>query len=111
MNNQPKNMKIAGVIAGVVLIGVGAAVGPDFVTKQKMKAAVKEHLRDPDSAQFKDLTIARIGSQFLSGCGKVNSRNGFGAMSGYYDFIYQASGDVTIRQQPLTESERSIFCH
>lgn len=43
---------------------------------------VKKRLRDPASAQFSDLTV-RNGVV----CGQVNSRNGFGGMTGPQQFI------------------------
>lgn len=44
---------------------------------------VRKALRDPDSAAFSD---TRIGVNKIV-CGRVNSRNGFGGMTGYQRFI------------------------
>ena len=53
-------------------------------------AAVRERLRDPDSAQFRNLFAFRdlsnpnvLGIQV---CGEVNAKNGFGGYSGYTAF-------------------------
>jgi hypothetical protein len=46
---------------------------------------VKAQLRDPGSAEFSDVTVPHEGISTV--CGKVNSRNGFGGMSGPQRFI------------------------
>lgn len=49
------------------------------------KDMVSARLRDPDSAQFLDVhLVTRAGDKGV--CGYVNSRNGFGGMSGYEAF-------------------------
>lgn len=47
------------------------------------EADVKSLLRDPDSAIFSSVRVARSGAV----CGQVNSRNGLGGMSGQRRFI------------------------
>lgn len=51
---------------------------------------VKDRLRDPESADFGPMTV-RSGVV----CGTVNSRNGFGGMSGKQRFISRA-GAITV---------------
>jgi len=46
--------------------------------KVGIERQVKARLRDPDSAEFRHLG---------KGCGYVNSRNGFGGMTGFIPFI------------------------
>lgn len=48
--------------------------------------AVKAKLRDPDSAIFSDVFVSRRSGSPIA-CGKVNSRNGFGGMTGAQRFI------------------------
>lgn len=46
---------------------------------------VRAELRDPSSAEFSDVTVPHDGISTV--CGRVNSRNGFGGMSGPQRFI------------------------
>ena len=55
---------------------------PDWQRTSVAQDDVKKRLRDPASAQFSDLTV-RNGVV----CGQVNSRNGFGGMTGPQQFI------------------------
>lgn len=54
---------------------------------------VKSKLRDPSSAEFTELRTIRRDGKALGACGKVNSKNGFGGMSGPTRFI--AGGNIT----------------
>lgn len=54
----------------------------------RVERLVKARLRDPDSAVFKHLG---------GGCGYVNSRNGFGGMSGDKPFIVGANDKVAFQ--------------
>ena len=56
------------------------------------KDAVRAKLRDPDSAEFRNVKFYSGGGVPLS-CGEVNANNGFGGKSGYERFI---SGGSTI---------------
>lgn len=60
---------------------------------------VKAELRDPDSAQFRNLVDA--GKAI---CGEVNSRNGYGGYAGFAEFIAPNPGGtadiVTIEPAP-----------
>ena len=49
----------------------------------KVKTAVAEKLRDPDSAEFRDIKVGET-----IACGEVNGKNGFGAYSGFSKFVY-----------------------
>lgn len=49
---------------------------------------IKQRLRDPSSAQFSNLKVVRRDGKVLGVCGQVNSKNGFGGMSGPTRFIY-----------------------
>jgi len=55
--------------------------------------AVKRKLRDPSSAQFRNMGVFH--PAFADGppqavCGEVNSKNGFGGYSGYTIFVWAA---------------------
>lgn len=59
-------------------------------TADQARAAVRAELRDPASAQFRNVR-ARSGGGF---CGEVNSKNGFGGMTGFAIFSVDASSEV-----------------
>lgn len=63
--------------------------------------AVKQRLRDPDSAEFSDVHVSRRAG-VVAVCGYVNSRNGFGGMSGRQRFI---SGGATGLEEDFAEGE------
>lgn len=51
-------------------------------------AAVAERMRDPGSAQFREITFRSLnGVDDYVVCGEVNARNGFGAYAGFTRFI------------------------
>lgn len=73
-----------------------STAGPSF--DQQMAAAaktvrierlVKARLRDPESATFRHLS---------GGCGYVNSKNGFGGMSGDTEFVVGENDNVVFRK-------------
>lgn len=90
-------MTLAFVLPVLVTLG-GALAACDSKPRVSMidaqetraKDAVRGRLRDPYSAEFRN--IYRAGDTV---CGQVNARNGFGGMAGYAPFIV-APGDVHI---------------
>lgn len=58
-------------------------------TQVRAERLVKARLRDPGSAKF---------THFGGGCGYVNSRNGFGGMSGDKPFIVGANDKVVFEE-------------
>jgi hypothetical protein len=56
----------------------------------KSQKGIKTKLRDPDSAQFRDVRFYSGGPTPVV-CGEVNSKNGFGGYGGFQRFI--ASGE------------------
>ena len=63
---------------------------------QKAAEQLADTLRDPSSALFRKVflqkSIGRDGKEYVSLCGEVNSRNGYGGMSGFHAFML--SGDI-----------------
>lgn len=59
-------------------------------TAEQARAAVRAELRDPASAQFRSVRSAPGGVW----CGDVNSRNGFGGMTGFKAFLIDRDGDL-----------------
>lgn len=64
------------------------------------EAAVRDALKDPDSANFRDLhgiSVAEDGP-LMAVCGEVNAKNSYGGYIGYNRFAYTA-GDVYLWQK------------
>ena len=74
----------------------------DLQYKVAAKALVQQFLRDPSSAEFTRLTVNRPIGKSAVVCGLVNSRNGFGGMSGPVRFI---SGDRVIVEGQISAPE------
>lgn len=57
--------------------------------------SVKAQLKDPDSAQFRNVTVVKTSENSYKVTGEVNALNSFGAKAGYQQFICAAidSGD------------------
>jgi hypothetical protein len=70
--------KIAAIALGIGLCSCGE---DDPFAREKL--AVRAALKDPDSAQFKD--VRRCGSGVMVQ-GSVNAKNGFGGYTGFTDF-------------------------
>lgn len=84
-----------------------------FGYQEAAKLIVSERLRDPDSAIFSDITVyPEQEDRPVIICGYVNSRNGFGGMTGPQRFI--AGGTVMLEEQ-FTKKQMSIgwnrFCN
>lgn len=65
------------------------------LTKQQIasiQAAVKERLKDPDSAKFGKFAAGRTLDGSIRVCGYVNSRNSFGGFTGMSPFSARLAG-------------------
>ncbi len=69
-----------GIVAGAVIY---AASGYGFAKEAPYAAAVREQLRDPDSAKFRNVAKDRGTDHW---CGDVNARNGMGGYAGWQPF-------------------------
>lgn len=84
-----------------------------FLAKMLAEEVIKPKLRDPDSAVFSDLEIySETDDRSIILCGKVNSKNAFGGLTGPQRFV--AGGTVVIEEQ-LSAAEMNViwttFCH
>lgn len=108
---------IVGTLAAVVIAGFLAFIflGPklrDRATIKGAQEAAASQLRDPSSAQFRNV---RVNGIFV--CGEVNGKNGFGAYNGFVRFygtkdsadIDPGEGGPTFYGEPImkTSFERS----
>ena len=72
----------------------------------RAQAAVRAELRDPDSAQFKNVFVIGTGYD-KTVCGNVNARNGFGGYTGFTPFIYYSFEKVRLSNTELTQNSFS----
>lgn len=79
-----KKIAIAAIGFGVAAAGAGVYFGPGLYKQYKAKDAVSQMLRDPDSAQFRNVTV--VGDVV---CGQFNAKNGMGAMGGFEPFLVE----------------------
>ncbi|WP_298146319.1 hypothetical protein [uncultured Acinetobacter sp.] len=93
-----KKLLIVGLL-GFSLVGCGKGEpSPDELKafkEVKAQGAVKQLLKDPDSAKFQNMDGM---------CGEVNSKNSFGAYTGYQRFV--AAPDLAILE---TEVPKDTF--
>jgi hypothetical protein len=71
-----------------------AACGSDA---EHAKRTVADSLRDPSSAQFREVRKVRLhfaGNRVTLICGEVNAKNGFGGYVGFRPFYYVADAKV-----------------
>lgn len=99
-------------IAGFVLYVVFSPSDPsqpnidqqmqDVAKVSRIERLVKARLRDPASATFR---------HFNGGCGYVNSKNGFGGMSGEISFIVGSNDRVVFRSDGPRDFDRVWKAH
>lgn len=65
----------------------------EFLWVEKSKDGVRNRLKDPGSAEFKNVQYSNAGGTHVA-CGQVNSKNSFGAYSGYQRFV--AAGEQLV---------------
>lgn len=84
------------VLALITLAAAGCSKAVDDA-----KATVANQMRDPSSAQFREVREVRQNDGSLAVCGEVNGKNGFGAYSGFQEFVVH-DGRVTLIDPGLT---------
>lgn len=82
----------------VMSIAVLSLAGCEVYATHQAEKQVRAALKDPDSAQFSDMTI--VGNGLLV-CGKVNAKNSMGGYTGSRDFLIWADEGVTIADDEL----------
>ncbi len=82
------------IIAGAIVAAavIYAASGGQTGDAAPYEQAVREKLRDPDSAKFRNVSGDKIDGQW---CGEVNAKNGMGGYAGWQRFsaMRTVSGD------------------
>lgn len=91
------------VLSAVVLsVGLGPAYGQTDPRIEAAESTVKEGLKDPGSAQFKDVVVKTNSLGETAVCGQYNARNSFGGYVGFQPFGVVSSVVTT----EITEIER-----
>ena len=67
------------------------------------KAAVKAQLKDPSSAQFRNIYFHRGADGIPMTCGEVNSKNSFGAYGGYQKFVSAGKSELTFLEEEVAD--------
>lgn len=68
------------------------------------KDAIREKLRDPSSAEFRNVTFHSGGGVPMA-CGEVNANNGFGGKGGYERFIAAGTTMAVMESEMTTAAE------
>lgn len=84
----------------VAALPASAGEGPP--SEEQAIAAVKQKLKDPDSAKFKNLRPMGEGGGY---CGWVNARNSYGGYAGFAVFYVNSKGEVAILPPELSEPD------
>ncbi len=66
---------------------------------------VREKLRDPSSAQFRNVYFHRGVTNTPTTCGEVNAKNGFGGYSGYERFISAGRAEFTLMRADMPSQQ------
>jgi len=86
---MPTSIKSAFFGLGAIAIGLVLWALPSPVSR--VQKNVRDHLFDPDSAQFSGVTHNSLNGV---GCGYINSKNRLGGYSGKTHFILQSDGKL-----------------
>jgi hypothetical protein len=76
-----------------------------MVWVEKGKDAVREKLKDSDSAKFQNVYFHRGVNNVPLSCGEVNSKNSFGGYGGFQRFISGGQSDLTFLEEQMDRSE------
>ena len=97
-------------IAGSMSAFAGASEAYDSTTDAKKiawmdrgKAAVREKVKDPDSAVFRQVFFQAGKDGIPMTCGEVNARNGFGGLAGFQRFISAGRSELTFLEEQVED--------
>jgi hypothetical protein len=66
---------------------------------------VKNELKDPDSAKFKNLIAGKFSDGRIAVCGEVNSKNSFGGYTGFTLFMVRVSASDELESGGFGDDE------
>lgn len=67
------------------------------------KAAAKAKLKDPSSAQFRNVYFHKGADGIPMTCGEVNPKNSYGGYSGYQKFVSAGESELTFLQAQVVD--------
>jgi hypothetical protein len=70
---------------------------------EKGMEAVKSKLKDPKSAQFRNVYFHRGADGIPMTCGEVNSKNSFGGYGGFQKFTSAGRSDLTFLEEEVSD--------
>ncbi len=122
MSNEPKQYGSSEwLIAGMILvIGIPLALWyvnrdrsgkpeidttqQDFIWIERGKDVVREKLKDPSSAVFRDTNVRRqTGAPVV--CGEVNAANSYGGKGGFQRFVFMGSKLGVLLEEELSPTD------
>jgi hypothetical protein len=80
-----------------------AQTGKELAWIGKGKEAVKARLKDPKSADFRNVFFHRGVDGLPMTCGEVNSKNSFGGYTGFQKFVSGGSADTTFLEDEVAD--------
>jgi len=77
----------------------------EFAWVERGKDAVRAKLKDPDSAQFRNVRFHRGKDGVPMTCGEVNSKNSFGGYGGFQKFVSAGRAELTFLSEQMTDGD------
>ncbi|MGE4334467.1 MAG: hypothetical protein AB7E55_00645 [Pigmentiphaga sp.] len=77
----------AAVVLVIQLVACGG--GEQAAVIEKAQGDIVSQLKDPASAQFRNVVVSKTGKGFYLVCGEVNARNAYGGYVGFKPFIWR----------------------
>lgn len=75
----------------------------EFAWMEVGKDAVRAKLKDPKSAEFKDVYFFRGKDGVPMTCGQVNAKNGFGGYAGFKRFVSAGNAEMTFLEGEVSD--------
>lgn len=83
-------------IMALVMTGLAGCSGEVGAAKEQ----VAHHMRDPSSAQFREVRALKQKDGSVAVCGEVNGKNAYGGYAGFQKFVVHG-GDVHIQSDSV----------
>lgn len=77
----------------------------EFAWVERGKDAARAKLKDPDSAQFRNVYFHEGADGVPMACGEVNSKNSFGGYGGFQKFMSAGDPELTFMAEQMEPSE------
>lgn len=80
--------------------------GEKIAWMDKGMALMKSKLKDPHSAEFRNVYFHRGRDGAPVTCGEINSKNSFGGYSGFQRFLSAGTPDLTVMEEQMSGFEK-----